>query len=340
MKNDLPRLAPRVPPAVLKPVLILLLLATCAVRASERDSYNVKNAFRAAVEAATKSTVRIVCDGQRTAAGAIVNSDGYILTKASELHGGIVCQFYDGRRLEAKVVGTNDAFDLALLKVDASGFSAVKWREGDPPPPGSWVATTGLGTLPISVGVVSVAPRKIPPRLPALGVIIEDGPSGPVIQRVLQDSGAAEAGIQEGDVVTKFNGEPVESRDGLIAAIRKHRPGDDVTLHVLRDDKEVKVEAVLGELTQLVLGSRDQFQNSLGGRLSERRAGFPVALQHDSVLSPNQCGGPLVDLDGNVVGINIARASRVSSYAIPASAIRPLLDELKNGRLVSTTPSD
>ena len=62
---------------------------------------------------------------------------------------------------------------------------------------------------------------------------------------------------------------------------------------------------------------RSEFQNNLGGRLSVRRFGFPVALQHDTVLRPDDCGGPVVDLDGRVIGFNIARAGRTESYAIP-----------------------
>jgi serine protease Do len=43
-----------------------------------------------------------------------------------------------------------------------------------------------------------------------------------------------------------------------------------------------------------------------------------------------------LDLDGKAVGINIARADRVSSYAIPASVVKPLLADLKSGRLAPT----
>ena len=39
-------------------------------------------------------------------------------------------------------------------------------------------------------------------------------------------------------------------------------------------------------------------------------------------------GGPLVDLDGHIIGINIARAGRISSYALPASDIQQILDRL------------
>ena len=46
-------------------------------------------------------------------------------------------------------------------------------------------------------------------------------------------------------------------------------------------------------------------------------------MQHDTVLDPDECGGPLLDTKGNVVGINIARAGRVVSYALPSSLILP-----------------
>jgi serine protease Do len=40
-----------------------------------------------------------------------------------------------------------------------------------------------------------------------------------------------------------------------------------------------------------------------------------------------------VDLDGKVVGINIARAGRTETYAVPAEAVRQLLPELMSGKL-------
>ena len=52
-------------------------------------------------------------------------------------------------------------------------------------------------------------------------------------------------------------------------------------------------------------------------------------MQHDAVLSPQDCGGPLVDLDGKVVGINIARAGRVETYALPSKLARSVLASLR-----------
>lgn len=315
---------------------IAVLLLSSAVPAgdtTERDAYVVKNAFRDAVRAPAQSTVRILCDDRRAALGTVVAADGLILTKASELMGKIVCHLFDGRRLEAKIVGVNDDSDLALLKIGADDLPAIGWSEADPPPVGSWLATPGLETVPISIGVVSVAPRSIERRMPALGVIIEEGDKGPVVREALPRSGAAKAGLKPNDVITQLDGKQLKSRHGLIQAIRGHRPGDTVRLQLLRGGQEVTADVELMDLTEIANG--EMFQEEIGGRLSKRRTGFPLVLQHDTVLQPNQCGGPLVDLDGKVVGINIARASRVASYALPVSAVKPVLEKLIAGELVA-----
>jgi S1-C subfamily serine protease len=62
-----------------------------------------------------------------------------------------------------------------------------------------------------------------------------------------------------------------------------------------------------------------------GGPFSQRRFGFSKTTVHDSVISPNECGGPLVNLKGQFCGINIARSMRVASMTIPASTVRDFL---------------
>ena len=71
----------------------------------------------------------------------------------------------------------------------------------------------------------------------------------------------------------------------------------------------------------------------MGSELSRRRKDFPLALQHDSMLQSNTCGGPLLDLSGDVIGINIARAGRVASYALPMETVLPIIELLKTGEL-------
>src|SRR5262249_38490571 len=58
-------------------------------------------AFRDATAEATKSTVRVLCDGKEAALGTVVGGDGWILTKNSELTGKVTCKVHDGKELEA-----------------------------------------------------------------------------------------------------------------------------------------------------------------------------------------------------------------------------------------------
>ncbi|MFV2065518.1 MAG: trypsin-like peptidase domain-containing protein [Pirellulales bacterium] len=51
-------------------------------------------------------------------------------------------------------------------------------------------------------------------------------------------------------------------------------------------------------------------------------------LWHDTILRPNDCGGPVVDLTGRVVGINMVSGERVTSLALPASAVQAILEQL------------
>ena len=72
--------------------------------------------------------------------------------------------------------------------------------------------------------------------------------------------------------------------------------------------------------------------NRMGTEISEKRSGFSKVLQTDLPIQPQQCGGPVVDLDGNVVGITIARAGRIKTYTLPSAEIeklvKPELDRL------------
>ena len=155
------------------------------------------------------------------------------------------------------------------------------------------------------------------------------------MREVFPKTGAEKAGIAVDDVVREIDGDSLESRRDLIGRIQKMRPGARVRLRILRYGKDLNIVAVLGRRADAWMAEDMVFQEDITGPLSQRRSGFPSAIQHDCVLRPNQCGGPLVDLDGNIVGINIARADRVSSLALTASVVQQRIEELKSGRLAN-----
>ena len=58
-------------------------------------------------------------------------------------------------------------------------------------------------------------------------------------------SAGEEAGLRAGDVVLKVDDEVISSVDGLVATIRGYRPGEEVTLTVLRDGETLTMKATL-----------------------------------------------------------------------------------------------
>ena len=82
-----------------------------------------------------------------------------------------------------------------------------------------------------------------------LGVITEKVDQGAQVNDVTEKSAAEKAGIKEGDIITKIDETKITDPDGLSAEVRKHKPGEKITVTLLRDKKEQKVTAELGKWT-------------------------------------------------------------------------------------------
>ena len=218
---------------------------------------------------------------------------------------------------------------------------AIEWSENGSPSTGSWVVTPGIGDDPEAIGVVSVAAHAV--RGGVLGVFLEDMETGVRVWRVVPGSGAAKAGVVNNDLITHINGKAVGNRDELVATINVMPPGEKVQLSLVRQERRMPVTAELSSMTDTFGSQRSLFQNALGSDLSSRKEAFPSVFEHDSVLEPNDCGGPIVDLEGKALGINIARASRVSSYALPAHVVRRVVSTMMDsnpGTLATVSHQD
>jgi len=300
--------------------------------------------FHDVVATPAKSVVRVQCDARNVALGTIVDKDGWILTKNSELLPNAIPSIvlHDGRSFAAKVVGVELKYDLAMLKVEATNLPAVAWGQSKTAVVGELLASPGTGDDAVAVGVLSVAARTVRSRdLPAstppadsgfLGVGLEEAEGGARIILVQGNSAAVRAGLRVGDIVTLISNTPIIDSETMVNTIQQHKPGDTVEIKVKRGEKELELKATLQKRTPDQANKAD-FQNTMGSELSNRRGGFPQILQHDMVLKPTDCGGPVVDLDGKALGINIARAGRVESYAIPSEAVQGLIEEFKSGKL-------
>ena len=281
------------------------------------------------------STVQVVSGTRQVALGTVVDADGFVLTKASELKGKLGIEMPDGKVLLAKVIGIDKPTDLALLKIDATDLPVGQWSADPTPQTGRWLATPKAGEDgKATIGVVSVDAREIPPSKPFIGIMMEDAQEnkGVRITQVIDNSPADFADVLVGDVIFRLDDYEIKDSRGVRDAIGQFEVNDRVTLGVLREDKEIELRLNLGEQDKISPNSkRSNMQNSMGSVLSRRRKKFPMAFQHDSMLTSKTCGGPVVDLSGKIVGINIARAGRVSSLALPVSEIRDIVKELKTG---------
>ena len=97
--------------------------------------------------------------------GVIVGGDGYILTNFHVVDGadGIHVDLTDGRTLEAKVVGTDQASDLALIKVSATDLHAASFGNSDAVQVGDVVLAVGnpLGVgQTVTMGIISAKGRS------------------------------------------------------------------------------------------------------------------------------------------------------------------------------------
>lgn len=72
-----------------------------------------------------------------------------------------------------------------------------------------------------------------------------DANRGAVIAQVTPDSPAEEAGVREGDVVTRINGKPVRSAAELRNEVGLLRPGETIEMVVLRNGERMRINAVI-----------------------------------------------------------------------------------------------
>ncbi len=166
--------------------------------------------------------------------GVIIREDGYMLTNNHVVEGAdtVKVELSDGRKLDAKIIGTDPATDLAVLKVDETGLAAVTLGDSDAIQVGDWVLAIG-------------------------------------------------------------------SPFGL--------------------DQTVTAGIISGK-------------NRVRGIIGDRN-GYEDFLQTDAAINPGNSGGPLVNLRGEVVGINTAILSRSGAsagigFAIPIGLARPVVESI------------
>ena len=72
--------------------------------------------------------------------------------------------------------------------------------------------------------------------------------AGAYVQEVVEDSPAEKAGIDEGDVITKFDGKEISDAVDLTNAVRREKPKTEVKIEVMRKSERKTLTATLGKV--------------------------------------------------------------------------------------------
>ena len=155
---------------------------------------------------------------QNLGSGFVMSADGYVVTNEHVVGNAtqIEVQFPDGRSLEAELVGSDRASDLALLKVETDeALPYLAFADDYAPIPGEWVIALGnpfglfeAADPTVTVGVVSAVGRNLQTR--------RDG-------RVYRDMIQTDAAINRGN-----SGGPLVNAEGEVIGVNTaiYGPGD------------------------------------------------------------------------------------------------------------------
>lgn len=93
---------------------------------------------------------------------------------------------------------------------------------------------------------LGIVPAPVPEAL--LVQLQRSGHPGIMVKSLGPDSPAKKAGLKEYDILLDIGDIPISTAADIQKALEKHKPGDEVNLHIIRASKEQDIKATLGQL--------------------------------------------------------------------------------------------
>ena len=313
------------------------------------------------VSEARQATVAIEVDGVRRALGIVVRDDGSVVTKASQVAGAaapasgderarVEAIDVDGTRWRLREVRRDADADLVLLQPAGTlpsptvgSRAVIAWPdELAPLVPGRVLLTPHWGDRAPSIGFAAIEMRESEldgNEGPYLGVQTRTSNARELrraaadravtIVRVVDGTAASRAGLRPGQMILRVDDEEIGSPQELRAALRSRSVGASIRLTRVIGDAADELSVELGSRADGQ--ERGPRRGNTATPISRRSTGFGELFAHDAVTEPDEMGGPIVDLDGRVVGVNIARFDRTATHALPVGRVREVVDRLLDG---------
>jgi len=324
-----------------RPVTFLLVLACAflpAILARTENSLldpqlrlngvRVQQAFGQTQGIAQKATVKLLRNEKVIAHGTVIHPRGFVLSKASACIGARYLLTNSGIRLPVKAKKRNEVCDLVLLEAIGGGheWPTLHWYDKNDSTDARWAISASPELDEIRLGLFGGKARPIGREGGVMGVVLSDdnqSEKGILVLEVIPQSAADRAGLKINDRILKIDHRSVRSKQQVNHMMQKKDPGDLLLLHIIRLDEAIELRVTLGHRSVTF----DLFNRNLlmSGPTSKRKDNFPRILQHDIPLHRNNMGGPVFNLEGQCVGINIARVDRVTNFALPHTVLEPIL---------------
>ena len=150
-----------------------------------------------------------------------------------------------------------------------------------------------------------------------------DQPRGALVSGITPDSPAAASGLEQGDLIVEFEGEPIESVRDLTGKVARTAPGTQAAVVVLRNGAEETVQVDIGKMPveDLQLARADEavpddetprLGLSLSPLTPDMRESFDLGSEATGVLVTDVQPGSAADEKGLRPGDVIVEANRAS----------------------------
>jgi serine protease Do len=253
-----------------------------------------------------------------------------IVSKSSMVGDTGLFVLYGSKRARATVIARDNSTDLVLLQLlyripGGIKIGDIKRRQLPDIPEGSIL----ISPQPDTTAITSVlgSPRFDLPRISSLafsGATPLHGSKPAKVYFVRPGSQAAASGMRPGDVITNINNIPIDDAEDFLHEMLKFWPGDTVIFQYKREGTGMQCRILLSYPPQIKYNHPAEF---FAGGKSIRRDGFIGVYVNDAILRPDQCGGPVFDLNGNFCGMNIARFSRANSVLLTTDHIVEIINK-------------